>query len=867
MSKNIDQIFVANPVTTNLSTDLLHVGRSPYGPGDDAAITFANFSAQFGAPYTAAALTKADDTNVTLTLGGTPATALLHAASITAGWAGQLAVGRGGTGNSTFTAFSVICAGTTATGAFQNVTGVGILNQVLVSQGAGALPQWGSVPGVTPAALTKTDDTNVTMTLGGTPATALLQATSMTLGWTGQLAVSRGGTGLASVTAHDLMVGNGTSPLTLLSPSATSGIPLVSQGASADPAYSTAVVAGGGTGNTTFTAYSVICAGTTATGAFQDVSGVGTSGDVLTSNGAGALPTWQPSSGGGVTPAQVQKFQFNYSADSGIDGTAYIGAYTPAITSYTDGMIFILHPNNLNTINNPTFDAGAGALPILQVDGEHIGFNDIGPFGNAIFMYSFSSNAFQLLNPSSSESVAYKQATNYFNYGFDSGTTNAYVSSNNSFTDLTGAVSGQLLVAGTLVFLPVANSNTGASTFDYCGTGAKAITAIDGSPIVTGEMFAGGTSILVYDGTNWQLLNPSASGASPTAVQTFAYNVSTDTGGSTAYIGTYSPPVTAYTDGMIFILEAANTNTINNPTFDAGAGPLAISQPSIPSSPTGLIALGDIVQNSPAIFSYNAVLGNFILLNPATSLSLATLQAQNYFNFALDSGTANNYVAENTSFTTGSLDISGGALVFLKALNANFAASVFDYCGSGNIPIVTLNGSPLTGGEILANGIYILAEDVGGGQWQLLNPSSIKSSQVLGTQTNDNAAAGFLGEFMSSIIVSGSAVTFPSNAVTDLTPLSLTAGDWDVWANINFATLGTAPTEVTAWTSLSSATLPDPSTFNSASVGTIPSNIGIDAPYQRVSLGSTTTVFVSGLLSNTSGDGTACGAIYARRAR
>jgi hypothetical protein len=49
--------------------------------------------------------------------------------------------------------------------------------------------------GVTPAALTRTDDTNVTLTLGGTPATALLQATSLTLGWTGTLSTTRGGLG------------------------------------------------------------------------------------------------------------------------------------------------------------------------------------------------------------------------------------------------------------------------------------------------------------------------------------------------------------------------------------------------------------------------------------------------------------------------------------------------------------------------------------------------------------------------------------------------------------------------------------------------------------------------------------------------
>jgi hypothetical protein len=47
-------------------------------------------------------------------------------------------------------------------------------------------------------ALTEVNDTNVTMTLGGSPTTALLNATSMTLGWAGQLAISRGGTGISA---------------------------------------------------------------------------------------------------------------------------------------------------------------------------------------------------------------------------------------------------------------------------------------------------------------------------------------------------------------------------------------------------------------------------------------------------------------------------------------------------------------------------------------------------------------------------------------------------------------------------------------------------------------------------------------------
>jgi hypothetical protein len=52
-------------------------------------------------------------------------------------------------------------------------------------------------------------------------------------------------------------------------------------------------VANGGTGRTTNTAYAVICGGTTTGGAEQSIASVGTSGQVLTSNGTGALPTFQ----------------------------------------------------------------------------------------------------------------------------------------------------------------------------------------------------------------------------------------------------------------------------------------------------------------------------------------------------------------------------------------------------------------------------------------------------------------------------------------------------------------------------------------------------------------------------------------------
>lgn len=66
-------------------------------------------------------------------------------------------------------------------------------------------------------------------------------------------------------------------------------------------AGSSGTVPAGGTGLTSATPYAVLCGGTTTTGALQYIASVGTAGQVLTSNGAGALPTMQaPSSGSGA---------------------------------------------------------------------------------------------------------------------------------------------------------------------------------------------------------------------------------------------------------------------------------------------------------------------------------------------------------------------------------------------------------------------------------------------------------------------------------------------------------------------------------------------------------------------------------------
>src|SRR5690242_2147665 len=57
--------------------------------------------------------------------------------------------------------------------------------------------------------------------------------------FTSPVPASSGGTGLATLNAHGVMLGEGTGNVAFAGPSATSGLPLLSAGSSADPSFST----------------------------------------------------------------------------------------------------------------------------------------------------------------------------------------------------------------------------------------------------------------------------------------------------------------------------------------------------------------------------------------------------------------------------------------------------------------------------------------------------------------------------------------------------------------------------------------------------------------------------------------------------
>lgn len=147
------------------------------------------------------------------------------------------------------------------------------------------------------------------------------------------------------------------------------------------------------------------------------------------------------------------------------------------------------------------------------------------------------------------------------------------------------------------------------------------------------------------------------------------------------------------------------------------------------------------------------------------------------------------------------------------------------------------------------------------------------TSLIPGTTTNDSATAGNIGEYISSEIGIGSAVSLTTATAKTITSISLTAGDWDVRGSV-----GIYPANTTSLTKslggLSTVTDSIGSAGGTAVGGLFPATVfdGNTANYAsiapvRYSLGSTTTIYLIGFAAFTVSTCTAFGIISARRVR
>lgn len=273
-----------------------------------------------------AALTKTDDTNVTLSLGGSPSTALLTATSLTLGWSGTLAAAR--------------------------------LNANVV-QGV-------------------TNDTNVT---------GVISAQNLTLGWAGTLAVARGGIGVGTLASNGVLYGNGTGAVQALAVNSSVTNKFLTQSSSGAPAWAT-IVAGDLPGS--FAGF----ANPTASVGLSTVNG--SAATAMRSDGAPALdqsisPTWSgnhtfsnPVGFWGTSPSSTKGLYLNKTnmAEStfGIDINAGGDSFSSGFTSIYAGRF---------VVNSATSDTTPSHPGLIGLAGQTL-FTGTGRVDSAIGVYAVS---------------------------------------------------------------------------------------------------------------------------------------------------------------------------------------------------------------------------------------------------------------------------------------------------------------------------------------------------------------------------------------------------------------------------------------------------------------------------------------------
>lgn len=142
---------------------------------------------------------------------------------------------------------------------------------------------------------------------------------------------------------------------------------------------------------------------------------------------------------------------------------------------------------------------------------------------------------------------------------------------------------------------------------------------------------------------------------------------------------------------------------------------------------------------------------------------------------------------------------------------------------------------------------------------------------IKGTNTNNDAALGNIGEYVESVIPQTSAVPLTTGTNTNITSISLTAGDWDVFGNVSFrSNTNTSIILLIGGASLTSGTLPfQTDRVASATSGQVPgiADISLSLPIVRFKLAVTKTIYLVVLSSFSTDTLTGYGRISARRVR
>lgn len=189
----------------------------------------------------------------------------------------------------------------------------------------------------------------------------------------------------------------------------------------------------------------------------------------------------------------------------------------PAPTAYVTGMVVNFKAGTANTGNATLNVNGLGAVNILKNHDQTLDNNDIEVGQVVTVIYDGTSFQMQSQVANLYASVAGIQNAQYV-YAADAVGTDSYA--------ITLSPAPAAYVTGQTFFFKAGTANTGAATLNVNGLGAKTIKKAYNSDLVTGDILANQIVQVTYDGTNMQMMSPSAAAGLRVKVLNSSHDVS-----------------------------------------------------------------------------------------------------------------------------------------------------------------------------------------------------------------------------------------------------------------------------------------------------------------------------------------------------
>lgn len=293
-------------------------------------------------------------------------------------------------------------------------------------------------------------------------------------------------------------------------------------------------------------------------------------------------------------------------------------------------------------------------------------------------------------------------------------------------------------------------------------------------------------------------------------------------GTADAITATYSVPITALIDGQMCYVRAGFANATTTPTF----APSGLTARTITKNGGVALVAGDIVGAGHELaLRYKLASTRWELLNPGIIVTAASTNTLTNKSIDLASNTLTGTLAQfNTACNNADFaSIAGSETLTNKTLTTPIISSISN-TGTLTLPTSsdTLVGKATTdtltnktfdtagtGNSFSINGVAatantgtgaVMRADSATATTSFTTPKIIfnSTSGVVGTTTNDNAAAGSVGEVISATVSSSTAtvtITIASPGVVSWTAHGLSAT-----APVVFTTTGALPTGITAGT-------------------------------------------------------------------